>query len=33
MIKEWLETYKPANKDEATQALREIMQEIAMAGL
>ena len=33
MIKEWLETYKPANKDEALQALREIMQEIALAGL
>lgn len=33
MIKEWLDTYKPGNKDEATQALREIMQEIALAGL
>jgi len=33
MIKEWLDTYKPSNKDEATQALREIMQEIALAGL
>jgi len=33
MIKEWLDTYKPANKDEAIQALREIMQEIALAGL
>lgn len=33
MIKEWLNTYKPGNKDEATQALREIMQEIALAGL
>jgi hypothetical protein len=33
MIKEWLDTYKPRNKDEATQALREIMQEIALAGL
>jgi predicted nucleotidyltransferase component of viral defense system len=33
MIKEWLDTYKPANKDEALQALREIMQEIALAGL
>ncbi len=33
MIKEWLYTYKPSNKDEATQALREIMQEIALAGL
>ena len=33
MIKEWLDTYKPANKEEALQALREIMQEIALAGL
>jgi predicted nucleotidyltransferase component of viral defense system len=33
MIKEWLDTYKPANKDEAMHALREIMQEIALAGL
>ncbi|TKC09657.1 nucleotidyl transferase AbiEii/AbiGii toxin family protein [Pedobacter frigoris] len=33
MIKEWLESYHPANKDEAGQALREIMQEIALAGL
>ena len=33
MIKEWLATYNPANKDEATQALREIMQEVALAGL
>ncbi len=33
MIKEWLDTYKPKNKDEALQALREIMQEIALAGL
>ena len=33
MIKEWLDTYKPRNKDEASQALREIMQEIALAGL
>lgn len=33
MIKEWLDNYKPANKDEALQALREIMQEIALAGL
>jgi len=33
MIKEWLDTYKPANKDDALQALREIMQEIALAGL
>jgi predicted nucleotidyltransferase component of viral defense system len=33
MIKQWLEEYKPANKSEAEQALREIMQEIALAGL
>lgn len=33
MIKEWLESYHPSNKDEAGQALREIMQEIALAGL
>lgn len=33
MIKEWLEEYKPANKEAAEQALREIMQEIALAGL
>lgn len=33
MIKEWLDTYKPANKEDALQALREIMQEIALAAL
>lgn len=33
MIKEWLDEYKPTNKAEAEQALREIMQEIALAGL
>lgn len=33
MIKEWLSTYQPANTEEALQALREIMQEIALAGL
>lgn len=33
MIKEWLEEYKPSNHEEAEQALREIMQEIALAGL
>jgi predicted nucleotidyltransferase component of viral defense system len=33
MLKEWLDSYKPANKEEALQALREIMQEIALAGL
>lgn len=33
MIKEWIAEYKPRNTDEASQALREIMQEIALAGL
>lgn len=33
MIKEWLNEYNPSNKTEAEQALREIMQEIALAGL
>lgn len=33
MIKEWIAQYKPANQDDAEQALREIMQEIALAGL
>ena len=33
MIKEWLEEYKPINQEAAEQALREIMQEIALAGL
>ncbi|MEI9947130.1 MAG: nucleotidyl transferase AbiEii/AbiGii toxin family protein [Chitinophagaceae bacterium] len=33
MIKEWLQQYKPAGHDQAEQALREIMQEIALAGL
>lgn len=33
MIKEWLEEYGPGNKETADQALREIMQEIALAGL
>lgn len=33
MIKEWIAEYKPHNADEASQALREIMQEIALAGL
>ncbi len=33
MIKEWLEEYKPADQETAEQALREIMQEIALAGL
>jgi predicted nucleotidyltransferase component of viral defense system len=33
MIKEWIDEYKPANKEEAEAALREIMQEVALAGL
>ena len=33
MIKEWLERYVPKNKEEAQSALREIMQEIALARL
>lgn len=33
MIREWLAEYKPHDHDEAEQALREIMQEIALAGL
>jgi hypothetical protein len=33
MIKSWLSSYKPGNKEEALQAMREIMQEVALAGL
>ncbi|RYG04203.1 MAG: nucleotidyl transferase AbiEii/AbiGii toxin family protein, partial [Chitinophagaceae bacterium] len=33
MIKEWIDEYNPANQDEAEQALREILQEITLAGL
>lgn len=33
MIEQWLESYHPSNKEEAKDALREIMQEIALAGL
>lgn len=33
MIKDWLAEYHPKNKDEAQSALREIMQEVALAGL
>lgn len=33
MIKNWLAEYHPANQDDAAQALREIMQEVALAGL
>ncbi len=33
MIKEWIQEYNPQTKEEATAALREIMQEVALAGL
>lgn len=33
MIKEWLATYQPSSQEEAKDALREIMQEIALSGL
>ena len=33
MIKEWVQEYKPRNQEEAEAALREIMQEVALAGL
>ena len=33
MIKEWIAEYKPTNETEILAALREIMQEIALAGL
>lgn len=33
MIKEWIDSYKPKNVQQTEQALREIMQEIALAGL
>ena len=33
MIKEWIQEYSPSNEDEALAALREIMQEIALAAL
>lgn len=33
MIKEWLEEYNPKTKQDVYDALREIMQEIALAGL
>jgi len=33
MIKDWLAEYNPKNKEEAQSALREIMQEVALAGL
>lgn len=33
MIKQWLEEYHPKNQSDAEQSLREIMQEIVLAGL
>lgn len=33
MIKEWLESYDLENKEQAKDALREIMQEITLSGL
>jgi predicted nucleotidyltransferase component of viral defense system len=33
MIKEWIQEYKPQNKEQAESALREIMQEVTLAGL
>jgi Nucleotidyl transferase AbiEii toxin, Type IV TA system len=33
MIQDWLATYNIKNSDDATNALREVMQEIALAGL
>lgn len=33
MIKDWIEEYKPQTKEQAEAALREIMQEVALAGL
>ncbi len=33
MIKEWLNMYRLSNQEDATHALREIMQEMALAGL
>jgi len=33
MIKEWIEEYNPQNEEEMVTALREIMQEITLAGL
>lgn len=33
MIKDWIATYQPTNEEEVLSALREIMHEIALAGL
>ncbi len=33
MIKEWILEYNPKNEEETLSALREIMQEVTLAGL
>jgi len=33
MIKDWIHQYNPRNEEEILAALREIMQEIVLAGL
>ena len=33
MIKEWIAKYNPKNEEQTLDALREIMQEITLAGL
>lgn len=33
MIKEWIQEYRPGNQQQAEAALREVMQEVALAGL
>ncbi|MFT4023093.1 MAG: nucleotidyl transferase AbiEii/AbiGii toxin family protein [Flavihumibacter sp.] len=33
MIREWIKEYKPQSREQAEAALREIMQEVALAGL
>ncbi len=33
MIQKWMDSYRPRNVRESEQVLREIMQEIALAGL
>lgn len=32
-MKDWIDSYKPQNEEEMLSAMREIMQEIALAGL
>ncbi len=33
MIRDWIQEYNPQNKEQAESALREIMREVALAGL